>query len=359
VLYLISARFTQDIVYPIVNELDRVVVAGAEDYVAADHKVVGMLGASFYWRSLIRNILPKGSTGIQVVFDNPCSKSFTYQINGPNVEYLGVGDHHDPSYNDLGKSSRLDALEQFAIRGSTYSGAPIHGDFCPFSLHLYPSDVMKDAYMSYNSITFALAAVFIFAFTSVVFYLYDAKVESRQAKVMSTATRTSAIVSSLFPSGVRDRLYTDAVTSDTGHGDATKKKLQRFIKQGEMSTPTKDNSMPIADLYPETTVLFADIVGFTAWSSVRSPTQVFHLLEYVYGAFDEIAKKRGVFKVETIGDSYVAVVGLPTARKHHAVVMARFASDCRDKLRQVTVDLEKSLGPVSTVLFGWGIDFVD
>jgi Adenylate and Guanylate cyclase catalytic domain len=354
ILNFILARFVQDLVYPIVNEMDRVVVTGAEDYVAADHKVVGMLGASFYWRSLIRNILPKGSTGIQVVFHNPCSKSFTYQINGPNVEYLGVGDHHDPSYDSLGKSSRLDALEQFAIRGSAYSGAPIHSDFCPFSLHLYPSDVMKDAYTSYNSITFALAAVFIFAFTSVVFYLYDAKVESRQAKVMSTATRTSAIVSSLFPSGVRDRLYTDAVTGETGkNGDATKKKLQRFIKQGEVSTPTKDKGMPIADLYPETTVLFADIVGFTAWSSVRSPTQVFHLLESVYGAFDEIAKKRGVFKVETIGDSYVAVVGLPTARKHHAVVMARFASDCRDKMRHVTVDLEKSLGPVRTILFGY------
>jgi hypothetical protein len=239
ILNFILARFIQDLVYPIVNEMDRVVVTGAEDYVAADHKVVGMLGASFYWRSLIRNILPKGSTGIQVVFHNPCSKSFTYQINGPNVEYLGVGDHHDPSYDSLGKSSRLDALEQFAIRGSAYSGAPIHSDFCPFSLHLYPSDVMKDAYTSYNSITFALAAVFIFAFTSVVFYLYDAKVESRQAKVMSTATRTSAIVSSLFPSGVRDRLYTDAVTGETGqNGDATKKKLQRFIKQGEVSTPT-------------------------------------------------------------------------------------------------------------------------
>jgi class 3 adenylate cyclase len=28
-------------------------------------------------------------------------------------------------------------------------------------------------------------------------------------------------------------------------------------------------SKPIADLFPETTILFADLVGFTAWSSVR------------------------------------------------------------------------------------------
>jgi class 3 adenylate cyclase len=70
-------------------------------------------------------------------------------------------------------------------------------------------------------------------------------------------------------------------------------------------------SPPVADLYPEATVMFADISGFTAWSSVREPTQVFTLLETLYGSFDAIARKRGVFKVETIGDSYVAVVGLP------------------------------------------------
>jgi class 3 adenylate cyclase len=55
--------------------------------------------------------------------------------------------------------------------------------------------------------------------------------------------------------------------------------------------------------------MFADIAGFTAWSSVRDPKQVFTLLETLYGAFDAIAQKRGVFKVETIGDSYVAVLG--------------------------------------------------
>lgn len=58
-------------------------------------------------------------------------------------------------------------------------------------------------------------------------------------------------------------------------------------------------------------VKVADMVGFTAWSSVREPSQVFQLLEIVYNSFDNIAKRRRVFKVETIGDCYVAVAGLP------------------------------------------------
>lgn len=49
----------------------------------------------------------------------------------------------------------------------------------------------------------------------------------------------------------------------------------------------------------------ADISGFTAWSSIRDPHQVFKLLESVFQAFDVIAKRYRVFKVETVGDCYV------------------------------------------------------
>ena len=58
----------------------------------------------------------------------------------------------------------------------------------------------------------------------------------------------------------------------------------------------------LAREYAETTIFFADLVGFTKWSSARSPTEVFHLLETLYGEFDKIATRRNVFKVETIGD---------------------------------------------------------
>jgi class 3 adenylate cyclase len=57
------------------------------------------------------------------------------------------------------------------------------------------------------------------------------------------------------------------------------------------------------------------------YSSVREPAQVFVLLETVYAAFDAIARRRRIFKVETIGDCYVAVAGLPEPRKDHAIVI--------------------------------------
>lgn len=85
--------------------------------------------------------------------------------------------------------------------------------------------------------------------------------------------------------------------------------------------------------------------GFTAWSSTRDPSQVFQLLESIYNSFDEIAKSRKVFKVETIGDCYVAVTGLPDPQPNHAVIMARFATECMIKMKEVTRRLETSLGP--------------
>ena len=72
---------------------------------------------------------------------------------------------------------------------------------------------------------------------------------------------------------------------------------------------------------------------------------MFVLLEQIYGTFDIVAKRRGVFKVETIGDSYVAASGLPHPRKDHALVMTRFARDCLNDMNQTVNELEVHLGP--------------
>lgn len=72
---------------------------------------------------------------------------------------------------------------------------------------------------------------------------------------------------------------------------------------------------------------------------------MFILLQTVFQSFDWIAKRRRVFKVETIGDTYLAVTGLPEPQSHHAVIMAKFAWDCLVKMGEITKELEVSLGP--------------
>lgn len=69
------------------------------------------------------------------------------------------------------------------------------------------------------------------------------------------------------------------------------------------------------------------------------------MLETLYAAFDAIAKRRRIFKVETIGDCYVAVSGLPEPRADHALIMSKFANDIMNAMRTISRDLEISLGP--------------
>jgi class 3 adenylate cyclase len=177
-------------------------------------------------------------------------------------------------------------------------------------------------------------------------------ISSRQKKVMKSAAQSNAIVSSLFPSNVRSRLY--EMENESPASEPQKTRLKTWLSDGKnadiIGASRTDaqivlSGRPIADLFPEATVMFADIAGFTAWASIREPSHVFILLENMYGAFDYIAMRRKVFKVETIGDSYVAVVGLPEPRADHAIVMAKFANDCRIRMTEVTRELGVTLGP--------------
>ena len=76
-----------DILYPILEDANEWIVEHGQFYNPANHKLGGFLSITFYWRDLIKGILPQGSDGIVVVFDNPCNPTFTYQINGPSVQH--------------------------------------------------------------------------------------------------------------------------------------------------------------------------------------------------------------------------------------------------------------------------------
>ena len=327
-----------DIFYPIIDDISRV------EYNVQNNTLVGALAATVYWRSIIQDTLPPGSNGLVVVFNNTCSKSFTYQINGPDVVFVGVNDRHDVKYDFLRVSSKITELEYFSFTASVYSGAPISDDFCPYTLHLYPTDEMKSAFTTKNGAIYASVTLLLIFGFGVIFVMYDCKVERRQKEVLSSAMRSSDIVSSLFPSTVQDQLYTFNANNTDKKSSKEDVSDTRLVVRG-----------PIASSYPETTVMFADIKGFTHWSAERKPTEVFHLLETLYGAFDELAKKYGVFKVETIGDTYVAVVGLPKPRKEHATVMVRFAKRCLLKMTELTRKLEATLGPVRNTIIAHSI----
>ncbi len=80
----------------------------------------------------------------------------------------------------------------------------------------------------------------------------------------------------------------------------------------------KRGESTIADGFSEVTVLFSDLVGFTAMSAQMSATKLVQNLNRLFSAFDALAIDLGVEKVKTIGDAYMVVGGLPIPQGDHA-----------------------------------------
>jgi hypothetical protein len=191
------------------------------------------------------------------------------------------------------------------------------GRDCQYALNLYPTIEFQEPYETNQAAIVTGIVVSIFLAGVIIFCAYDLAVHSRQRRILAIAAQSERILSVLYPKQIRDRLFgfTEMIGVGVGGGGATptastgpdtspnneqkhkrkhhhhhrhknkmfdatskshqptKQRLKSFINEDGASGHTESTgggdvleSKPIADLFPHTTVLFADIAGFTAWS---------------------------------------------------------------------------------------------
>jgi adenylate cyclase len=131
------------------------------------------------------------------------------------------------------------------------------------------------------------------------------------------------------------------------------------VLPGPISARLLAGERPIADQYPDVTVLFADIVGFTELASRLPADEVVGVLGRLFGRFDDLVAERGLEKIKTIGDAYMAAGGLPVPSEDHAarvvdlaLAMIDVAAQTSDEIADLRLRIGVHSGPVVGGIIG-------
>jgi class 3 adenylate cyclase len=341
--------------------------------------VVGISNTVFNWDSVLLQALPTYIRGLDAVLSSGLSnRTFTMRIDAGAVSGVGPGDQHEHN----------DELAHYARAVSATLGTT-------WTVTLYPTRAMLAAYQTTGPRDRCIAVLVVIIICIALFALHDWLARSRSVMLVRLVQATSRIVEDVFPKNVRARMVKQAMAevSPPVHGGADAPLsqgavkalglIQKFvgIEQAQTRAVQRRSSMlvdlgqgaaPIADTFPAVTVLFSDIVGFTNWSANVPPEVVFRMLGSMFREFDQLAHRLGIFKaralracmrvcvslaiacltraapralqVETIGDAYMAVCGLPEPTAAHAERMADFALGMFAAVERACVETGADLG---------------
>ncbi|MES2766666.1 MAG: tetratricopeptide repeat protein [Bacteroidota bacterium] len=105
----------------------------------------------------------------------------------------------------------------------------------------------------------------------------------------------------------------------------------------------RDGESPLADYYPDTTILFLDLVDFTTLSSNIPPRQLLYLLNSIFATCDKVIAEHGLEKIKTIGDAYMAASGVPEQTEDHLLKAAQASLQLLKALQELVVNIPQDI----------------
>lgn len=214
-----------------------------------DAAIAGYIMGVMAFDAYLIDLLPDGVRGIDVVVENTCGAVFTYRLNGNDAEWAGVGDHHEKG---IDQSRRINFDDNYQHPDAVKT--PGH---CVFSYQVYPSKDFNSDYSTSLPTVLAVVMALLFLVMCLAFLVLMYFVDQRQDKVVGEAAISNAIVSSLFPSSVRKRLFADrgALLPQEAR-ESGKHALRSFLNGSNMETEgVVLKAKPIADLFNEATIM--------------------------------------------------------------------------------------------------------
>jgi adenylate cyclase len=165
----------------------------------------------------------------------------------------------------------------------------------------------------------------------------EAGADDYLAKPFDPTLLRARVGSSLEKKHMRDR-EREMVKALRIEKERSEQLLLNILPQAIVTRLNRDETL-IADHLSDVTILFADLIGFTALSSKLSARDVVGLLNRLFSEFDRLALSFGVEKIKTVGDSYMLAGGVPEPRRDNAHAVADTALAMLETVKRTNYDL--------------------
>eukprot|EP00835_Amoeboradix_gromovi_P006021 NODE_640_length_5666_cov_0.633196.p2 type:complete len:532 gc:universal NODE_640_length_5666_cov_0.633196:2947-4542(+) len=137
-------------------------------------------------------------------------------------------------------------------------------------------------------------------------------------------------------------------------------KILNLMMPEDVLQAIKEGRSTEAEEFEGVTVFFSDIANYTVLSSRNTPKEMMKTLNLLWQEFDKIAKKWGIYKVETIGDAFLGVSGCPTKVGDHADRATNFSLEIMEMIKVFKTSFGESIhirvglnsGPVTAGILG-------